>query len=319
MTDQPPAGRQRRPVLLCAGTDTGAAARLAAVAGSLLAERPVVVLAVWEPPSVMSGYGAVVDALSDLHAELREAARSAAADAVSAACEVLDADGFDVTRRVVPDERGAWQTILEFADQIEAAAIVAGASERSGSHRSVLGREVRALAHRTRRPLLVLPTGAAPAHDEAPAIFAYDGSTPAGHAISVATILLRARPAIVVNVWQAASHLVGAARLAIPDEVARKGVAELDAATHRAAESKAEAGAALLTAAGWTAEPVAVQTVHNAATPIIGAAEDRDAAIIITGNRGRSRVAAALLGSNTEGILRDSGSPVLVVPPLAGD
>ena len=160
---------------------------------------------------------------------------------------------------------------------------------------------------------------AAAADEEAPAIFAYDGSASAGHAISVAATLLCTRPAFVAKAGQAAVHLVGAARLAIPDEVARKGAVELDVATQRAAESDAASGAELLTAAGWTGEPVAIETAENAATAIIGAAEDHNAAIIVTGTRGRSRIAAALLGSNAEGILRHSDRPVLVVPPVAAD
>jgi hypothetical protein len=52
---------------------------LAEAAVSLLTDRPAVVLATWEPPPMMGGYDAVMDALYDAHEELRATARQAAA------------------------------------------------------------------------------------------------------------------------------------------------------------------------------------------------------------------------------------------------
>ena len=43
-------------------------------------------------------------------------------------------------------------------------------------------------------------------------------------------------------------------------------------------------------------------------------AAEVDAAMIVTGTRGRSRTVAAVLGSTAEGILRHAHRPVLVVP-----
>jgi nucleotide-binding universal stress UspA family protein len=48
---------------------------------------------------------------------------------------------------------------------------------------------------------------------------------------------------------------------------------------------------------------------------IVGAADERDAAVVVTGTRGRSPLTATLLGSTAEGILRHAGRPVLLVPP----
>ncbi|HEV2059447.1 MAG TPA: universal stress protein, partial [Solirubrobacteraceae bacterium] len=44
----------------------------------------------------------------------------------------------------------------------------------------------------------------------------------------------------------------------------------------------------------------------NMASAIVGAADEHDAAVIVTGTRGRSRVAAALLGST---VLDDQAGP----------
>jgi nucleotide-binding universal stress UspA family protein len=43
-------------------------------------------------------------------------------------------------------------------------------------------------------------------------------------------------------------------------------------------------------------------------------ATEADAAMIVTGTRGRSRAVAAVLGSTAEGIVRHAHRPVLVVP-----
>src|ERR687889_815739 len=156
MTQEP----RDRPILLCAGTDASVAARLAEVVVPLLAGRPAVVLAKWDPPALTGGFDAVMDALYDTHADLRAAAHDAAARAADAAREVLEPHAPAITRRVVEDARGAWQVILDVAAQ-----------------------------------------------------------------------LLRPRPAVVATAWMTAAQVVGAAMLALPDEVARKGAGALDAAS----------------------------------------------------------------------------------------
>ncbi|MGH2943399.1 MAG: universal stress protein, partial [Solirubrobacteraceae bacterium] len=100
----------------------------------------------------------------------------------------------------------------------------------------------------------------------------------------------------------------------VPDAVAREGTARLDAAARDDAETHAVAGAAILAAAGWPCDRAALETSRNVPAAIACAAADHDAAVIVTGTRGRSRIAAALLGSTAEGIVRHAGRPVLLVP-----
>jgi len=57
------------------------------------------------------------------------------------------------------------------------------------------------------------------------------------------------------------------------------------------------------------------ETARNLPAAIIGAADEHGAAIVVTGTRGRSRLAAALLESSAEGILRHAERPVLLVSP----
>jgi nucleotide-binding universal stress UspA family protein len=316
MTDERPPGPHDRPILLCAGTEPAAAAGLAEAAAALLAERRAVVLATWSAPPVPSAVDAAMDALYDIHADLRRAARGAAEQAAAAACEALDAHGVEATTRVYPDDGSPWRSILERADELDAAVIVAGIAERPSPHPGSLGRQARALAHRSHRPLLLLPADAAPARTDAPAVLAYDGSGPADGALRAAQDLLRPRPASLATAWQSASYVHGLALLAVPPAVALKGADELDDETRRRAQAVATNGAQQLGAAGWQCE-TAVPEARNVAHAIIGAADARDAAIVVTGTRGRSRVAAALLGSTAEGILRHASRPVLLVPPAA--
>lgn len=315
MTDACPA-EPPGPILLCAGTDPVAAARLAEAAASLLSNWPVVVFGTWQAPPPHGPLDLVMDALYDTHADLRVAARHVAREAAQAACEVLLAHGLDVTHRVCHDERLPWQLILELGDEIDAGVIVAGTKERVAPRAGSLGREARALAHRTRRPLLLLPADSAPPGTDAPAIFAFDDSLPANHAIEVAAQLLRPRPAVVASVWQTACCGVGVA-LPLPEEIARKGADGLDEASRRHAADMANDGGTRLRTAGWSCETIALETHHNVPEAIIAAANERDAAIIVTGTRGRSRITATLLGSNAEEILRHAERPVLLTPPIA--
>jgi nucleotide-binding universal stress UspA family protein len=316
MTDERRSEPRPGPILLCAGSEPAAAAGLAEIAAALLAARPVVVLATWVPPPVTGGFDAVMDALYDTHADLRELARGAAADAARAACDALRTHGLEARTRVCAADGAVWQTILDVADEVEAAVVVAGTAERSAPHSGSLGREARALAHRSRRPLLLAPIDAAPAAPDAPALLAYDGSVPAGHAIDAAVALLRPRRGIVASAWQSTSYALGLALLAVPEAIAHEGADELDETLRRSAEGLANEAAARLAAAGWPSDAVALEN-RSAAAAVVAAAAGDDAGIVVTGTRGRSRVAAALLGSTAEAILRHADRPVLLVPPAA--
>jgi nucleotide-binding universal stress UspA family protein len=304
------------PFLLCAGTDAAAAARLAEAAVAVLADRPAVVLATWDPPP-LSGTDAVLDALYDEHAELRAAARHRASDVAHAACDVLDEHGLHVTRTVCPEESSPWQTILDLADDVDASVIVAGTTEDLTSQPGLLGSQARALAHRTRRPLLLLPAGHASGPADAPAIFAYDGSPAADRALELAAPLLRRRHGVVACAWTSVKQIAGVALAAVPDDVARKGAEGLDESARLQARGHGADGQAQLQATGWPCESVAVRAARNIPTAIVDAADERNAAIVVTGTRGRSRVAAAVLGSVAESIVRNAGRPVLLVPPPA--
>jgi len=303
------------PILLWTRSEPAAAARLAEAAGALLLDRPVVVLATWAPPPIMGPYDGVMDALYDIHADLRAEAHDAAVATADSAAATLRRFGLQVATRISGDPRAPWSVVLEVADELDASVIVAPATEATLPHAGSLGRQARGLAHRTRRPLLLLTPDSPAAAVGAPAIFAYDGSEPAGHAVRLGARLLRPRPAFVASAWQATSYAVGLALLAVPAAVAETGIERLDATARTHAGQHADDAAAQLDAAGWAAEPAVLEARHDASDVIVGAAAEHDAAVIVTGTRGRARVTATLLGSTAEEILRHAGRPVLLIPP----
>jgi nucleotide-binding universal stress UspA family protein len=313
MTEMPSARPTGGPMLLCAGTGAAAAAHLAEVAAALLEHRAAVVLATWPAPPITGPLDAVVDALGDAHDDLCGAARHAATQMAHAAGDVLDARGMQVTRRVSAEDCPPWHMILRLADEIDAAVIVAGTSEQAGDH---LGKQARALAHRSHRPVLLVPPDCGVPGGAVPAIFATDGAAPGVRATQIATALLRSRPAIVASAWQPVSYAVGLAMLAVPDDVVHRGAERLDESARLRAAGYAGEGASTLCTAGWSGGTITLEAAHNVPGAIVAAAAERDAAIIVTGTRGRSRITATLLGSTAEGILRQAGRPVLLVPPF---
>jgi nucleotide-binding universal stress UspA family protein len=148
--------------------------------------------------------------------------------------------------------------------------------------------------------------------DAAPILIAYDGSEHARAAIERAATLLRPRTAVVICVWAPISSAAAAATLGASASVAFAGAEKLDAAGRERAQQLAGEGAELARGAGLEAESRAVETVGAVWRGIVRCAGELDAAAIVTGTRGRSGVAAALLGSTAQGVLHNAGRPVLV-------
>ena len=147
-----------------------------------------------------------------------------------------------------------------------------------------------------------------------PVIVGYDGSDASAAAIHAAGPLLAPRAAVVVHVWDSAAAEMLAMDLSERTVEAARSV---DEAQRRAAERIAADGAELARAAGFDAEPVALRGRPNAWPVLLGEADDRSAAVLVVGSRGRGGVRSALLGSVSAGVLHHSRRPVLVVPPNA--
>jgi nucleotide-binding universal stress UspA family protein len=141
-------------------------------------------------------------------------------------------------------------------------------------------------------------------------LIAYDGSPHARAAIAHAGETLRPGPAIVATAW---TSFADSAPRAVLRDIVRPVVEDLDVAGREEAEELAAEGAELARAAGFEAEPRAVRAAGPFFAALLETADEVDARVIVVGSRGRSSVAAAVLGSVSTGILHHTQRPVLVV------
>ena len=141
-------------------------------------------------------------------------------------------------------------------------------------------------------------------------LIAYDGSPHARAAIAHAGETLRPGPAVVATAWT--SFADSAPHFVLRDAV-RPVVDDLDVAGREEAEELAAEGAQLARAAGFDAQPRAVRAGGPFFAALLELADEIDARVIVAGSRGRSSVAAAVLGSVSTGILHHTTRPVLVV------
>ena len=141
-------------------------------------------------------------------------------------------------------------------------------------------------------------------------LIAYDGSSHARAAIAHAGETLRPGPAVVATAW---TSVADSAPRAVLRDAVRPVVEDLDAAGREEAEELAAEGAELARAAGLDAAPRAVRAGGPFFAALVEVADEIDATVIVVGSRGRSSVAAAVLGSVSAGILHHTPRPVLVV------
>jgi nucleotide-binding universal stress UspA family protein len=151
------------------------------------------------------------------------------------------------------------------------------------------------------------------AMSQGPVLFAYDGSAHAKAAIERAGAVLQHGPAVVATAWTTFEGAAPAALLALPGDMVREGAQALDDAGRETAEQLAAEGAELARAAGFDAEPRAVRCKGPFFAALIACAEELDASLIAAGSRGRSALAAAVLGSVSTGLLHHTHRPVLIV------
>ena len=154
--------------------------------------------------------------------------------------------------------------------------------------------------------------------DESPVVVAFDGSPESEAAVSAAARLFPTRPLVVLSIWEP-----GLALALTPPTDSLSGIAyagpdpetmrRVDKSQHDHATDTAEAGAKLARSRGAAAEPHAVAEDVHVAETIAGEAEQRDAAAIVVGSRGRGRVKSRLHGSTSQGLLRHTHRPVVVV------
>ncbi|NRQ32738.1 universal stress protein [Nonomuraea sp. NN258] len=122
-----------------------------------LAAGPTVVLTVWEPllvqlrkyPLAAAGLGPDTEDEARAHAEqhAKEGAELAIASGLS-----------EVSHRAVADNESIWKTIVDVADEIDAAVIVTGSRGLAGVRSVLLGSVSNHVLHHAHRPTLIVPS-----------------------------------------------------------------------------------------------------------------------------------------------------------------
>jgi nucleotide-binding universal stress UspA family protein len=150
----------RSPVLFCFDGSEGSREALRAAA-DLLVPSAAVVLTVWETVVrrlVASGLntglgGTYIPDEADLDAREEATARDAAEQGVQAG----SARGWSATARVELAEVAVSRTIVDVADEVDAALIVCGARGLNTIKRTILGSVSEAVLHGSHRPTLIWP------------------------------------------------------------------------------------------------------------------------------------------------------------------
>jgi nucleotide-binding universal stress UspA family protein len=152
-----------------------------------------------------------------------------------------------------------------------------------------------------------------------PVLLCFDGSDDAATAIARAAELLAPRPAVVLTVWEPVATWEPydpATILSAPVSKFLSRALGVDEIAAELAEEKVKQGVALASSAGFAAQG----RVGHGKTwrTICDVAGDVDAAAIVLGARGLSRVGSLLLGSVSSAVLVHATRPVLVVPHHGG-
>lgn len=149
-------------------------------------------------------------------------------------------------------------------------------------------------------------------HPTGPVLLCWDGSASARYAIRQAAKLLgEGRSATVLF-----AH--------VPTESARgllAGLAGPDAPIMGPTDAEVliEQGMDAAREVGFDAAPLGVVADRKTASIIVDTADEQDAPVIVMGQRGRSAVGVALLGSVARDVLNSFHRPVMLVGPAVGD
>jgi nucleotide-binding universal stress UspA family protein len=213
----------------------------------------------------------------------------------------------------MPSGISPWPPILSAADEIDAHVIVCGSRGRGGVARSLLGSTSSSVLSHSTLPVLVVPK--APADFDGPVLIAYDGSPDARAAIARAGRLLSGRRAVIVNVWTSPVRhtLTGRALGGAPMKEFRAFIADDDGMFAEASDSEVTEGVALARDAGFDVSGESLESSGSTWHALADAAERHGAALIVAGSRGRGRVASALLGSVSAGLVHNAETPTLVI------
>lgn len=146
-----------------------------------------------------------------------------------------------------------------------------------------------------------------------PVLFCYDGSEGSRAALGAAAELVEPSVEVVVlTVWEPiAVRLARAGAFAagsLPNED------DLDEQEESLAKAAAEDGAQRAVQHGYKASPVTKESTEGIAQAILAVADEISARLIVCGQRGRSPLRTALLGSVSHTLAAHTRRPVLIAP-----
>jgi nucleotide-binding universal stress UspA family protein len=286
--------------------------------GRLLTPRVATVACVWEPFAQLVLHTDVLGITAPMRAfeaEFDAEARAQATVAATAGAAIAEEVGLRARIATAPAAPKAWSTLLELADELDAAALLIGSRGLGATKGAIVGSVASGVLHHSSRPVVVVPPEQGAEVPEGPLVMAYDGSEDAQRAIVAAGRLFPGRDAVVRTVWTSFAGVAAASQVAIPAGVGAVGRERIDDDLRGRAEDMAEEGADLAVEAGLHATGAAVCADANVCNTLLESARHNGVAAIVVGARGRSVIADILLGSVSSGLVRRSPVPVLVVPP----
>src|SRR5215218_4690321 len=148
-------------------------------------------------------------------------------------------------------------------------------------------------------------------------LIAFDGSAAAEAAVRAAGALFPGARATVLTIREpapsaATTFRVGGALMS--PELVERNLTALEQELVADAEAAAGEGVRLAEAAGLSAMPAVATGPRHPWEPILAAAEEHDADVVICGTRGQGAVTRSVLGSTSSSLLDHAEIAVLVVP-----
>ena len=148
-------------------------------------------------------------------------------------------------------------------------------------------------------------------------LIAFDGSAAAESAVRAAAALFPGARTTVLTIHEPVIGPVTAFRAGgglMSPEIVEQSVTGLERELVGEAETAAAEGARLAGALGLAAEPSVARGARQPWEPILAAAAERAADVIVCGSRGQGAVARSVLGSTSSSLLHHAAGAVLVVP-----
>lgn len=149
---------------------------------------------------------------------------------------------------------------------------------------------------------------------EGPILICYDGSEDSKQAVARAGELFPSSIAIVLHVWEPLKDVASVPPVPGLHATLETGLQEMDAIGEDVSRQLAAVGADQAKSCGLEAEPVSVRAPGRAWRNILRVARERDARVVVVGQRGISGTERVLLGSVSTAVVHHAETPVLVVP-----